>query len=94
MPCSYTWDQWERWSIEWADGSKPRESTIRSFWGQHFPIFHSVKTGYCHMSIRPDLAIVSGGPIEFEEVSVIAPSLEELLQMVIDGENRLLLSYI
>lgn len=93
-PCSCTWDHWERFSLECADGSHTLETQIRLFWGEHFPIVHSVKTGFGYFAIRSDLAVVSGYEPDFEEASVFAPNTDEFLRLVLEGKDGLLASFI
>lgn len=57
---------------------------VRQFWGDHFPLIYSVRSGYEYLAIRRcDLAIVAGMEPEFEETSLIASSLSELAHLIV-----------
>lgn len=92
--CAFAWNEWETMSIECADGCKAVEAQIQSFWDAHFPIVHSVKTGHGYFALREDGAIVSACEPAFEDASLLAMSLVELLHGILDGNNELINSYI
>jgi hypothetical protein len=80
---AFRWNQWELDSIAASEGDRRSLANIVEFWNQHFPLVMSVKNGYAFFAIeRTSLAIVSGEEPEFEDTSMVAPSLDGLLQMI------------
>ena len=86
-PSAFAWNQWERDSLEVAEGDPAWQAEIRAFWDEHCPLLLSVKDGYQHVSVRKsDLQVVEGREPEYEEVSVIAPSFSEWIDQITDTD--------
>ena len=87
--CAFSWDAWERMSLDAAEGDGPFGAGVRAFWDDHYPIVQHVTT-YGHLSLRHDgLTIVSGMEPEFEECSPVAGNFDELFLLF--GERSALL---
>ena len=86
----WQYNEFERISLEAADGDERWTEQIQNFWNGHFPIVMSVRDGYAYYAIRiADGSVVSGAESEFEETEVAAESFGEFLQKVISGEIQL-----
>ena len=75
-------DAWERLCLECAaqENDDAWAANIRAFWDEHFPIALSVGSGYAYCALRKcDLQVVHGVEPDFEDTSVFAGSLGELL---------------
>lgn len=83
---SFAWNEFEIISIEAADGDPDLLRSINHFWRQHIPILLSVKSGYAFIAIslaKNDYGrIVTGHEPEFEDVSEICSSFDELLDLI------------
>ena len=87
---AYAWNEWERQSLAAAEDDEDWKASITEFWDRHLPIFFSVKSGYAYLAIeRSSLRIVGGREPEYEEVTDLAASLEELLAMFAKKDNKL-----
>lgn len=80
---AFTWDEWERMSLE-AAGEDPKIiRSILKFWNAHLPIHFDVSDGYAFHAIRlSDGAIVTGREPEFEEIDVVAGSLQDFIASI------------
>jgi hypothetical protein len=81
---AFAWNEWERQSLDAAEGSQQLEAEITHFWDTHFPIMMSVKSGYAYFALEAaTLKVVVGEEPEYEEPSVLADSLAEALDLVV-----------
>lgn len=92
---AFSWDDFERQSLEAAVGDESWQQEIRSYWDKILPIALSVRSGYSYLGLslgHDNLgAVVLGREPEFEESATVAPSFRELCQAVIehlDGSER------
>lgn len=80
----FPWDAF--WHESLAAVSSPDErSEIDAFWSTHLPILLSVRDGYEYLAIAPDGQVVRGGEPEYEQVTVVAAGLDDLLRRVARG---------
>ncbi|MCC9607337.1 hypothetical protein LOC68_13290 [Blastopirellula sp. JC732] len=87
---AFLWNQWELDSLEVAAEDADWRQSIVEFWDNHCPLILSVKNGYAHLSVRKrDLAIVAGGEPEYEEVAVVADSLDALRQKITQRDEAI-----
>jgi hypothetical protein len=91
---AYRWNEFERMSLEAAEGDRQIEAEIREFWTRHLPILTSVKSGYGYIAIRvnePGAPVIYGVEPEFEDASALANSLAEFFDIfeghVLRGER-------
>lgn len=88
---AYRWDEWERCSLDAANGDARLMSRIRAFWDIHFPFLFSVQAGYAYHAVctAGDRfgQVVAGREPEFEEVSVVADSFECFITDFIRGRR-------
>jgi hypothetical protein len=85
---AYRWNEFELMELELAaqDNDSIWKSQTQQFWDNHFPFLLSVKTGYAFFAV--DLhaenygAIVHGLAPEFREVSEVAKSFQEFLNLL------------
>ena len=87
---AFAWNEWERQSIEAAEGDEELERRVVAFWDSHLPILLSVKSGYAYFAIeQSSLRIVRGEEPEYEEATPLAPSFTALLQLIKGRDRRL-----
>lgn len=86
---AFTWNQWEVDSLSAASDDPDWQTSIRSFWDEHFPVLLSVKSGYAYAAIRRDLTIVAGEEPEFEEAVKIADDFLHFLRLLTDRGSDL-----
>ena len=87
---AFKWNEWERMSLDAAEESAELIAPVKQFWDWHFPVAHSVKSGYAYFAIqKEDLSIVCGEEPEFEEPTFVASSLLELLELLREPPARL-----
>lgn len=87
---AFQWNEWEKLSLESADGDTEWESRIKAFWDDHLPIIMSVKGGYFYYAVSmKDGAVVRGAESEFEECEAAAASFTEFTEKVIKGKLKL-----
>ncbi|MCL2148159.1 MAG: SMI1/KNR4 family protein [Methanomassiliicoccaceae archaeon] len=83
----FRWDEFERISLDAAQGHAAWEGSIRRFWDSHFPFFMSVDGGYGYYAIDlADGSVVKGDEPEFEETTYVSGSFDEFLSMIASGE--------
>ena len=83
---AFWWNEWERLSLESAEGDEVWEAEIKSFWDRHLPIVMSVADGYAYYAISmEDGAVVYGREPEFEACEQVAASFPEFLAGIMDG---------
>ena len=87
---AFAWNEWERQSLDAATGDDEWRKRIIAFWDRHAPVLMSVKSGYAYFAVQQDtLAIVCGEEPEYEETTLVASSIEELLARLARREPRL-----
>ncbi|MFO0667235.1 MAG: hypothetical protein U0174_25000 [Polyangiaceae bacterium] len=87
---AHAWNEWERQSLDAAHDDAAWSARIRAFWDSHFPILLSVKSGNAYFAIeRSRHRVVCGEEPEYEETSVIAATVEELLLRVVERDPAL-----
>lgn len=80
---AFTWDEWERQSLEAADTDNDWRDQILGFWDSHLPLAISVGNEYRYLALhRGDLSVVAGEEPEFEETSRISNSFNDLFRMI------------
>jgi hypothetical protein len=83
---AFGWDAWERLSLEAAEGDEEWSGSIRRFWAAHLPFLLCVRDRYsylaCSLAGPTAGAVVQGGEPEFEEVTVVAASIEAFRSQV------------
>lgn len=85
---AFAWNEWERQSLDAAGSDEDWRREISHFWDEHFPIMMSVKAGYAYFAIQMQaLSVVVGEAPEFEEVSRVAASLAEFVD-VLESNGR------
>lgn len=85
---AYAWNEWERQSLEAAGGDAKWQQSIRAFWDAHIPIVLTVKSGYGYFAVERSGTIVRGEEPEYEDVRVVAPTLEEFLRLLAEDGAR------
>jgi hypothetical protein len=83
----FPWNAWERMSLE---GVPPDiAADVTDFWDRHLPIVLSVAGDYSYLALEvigPGFgAVVSGVSPDFEGTSVVAPSFDHLLDLMLDA---------
>ena len=63
-------------------GKRSARREPSEFWNAHFPVMHSVKTGYAHFSIEK-------GTQRIVHVGVVAESFSELLDLAATDDQKL-----
>jgi hypothetical protein len=81
---AFPWDAFWHESLAAVSGPDER-AAIDAFWSTHLPILMSVRDGYEYLAVAPDGQVVRGGEPEYEEVTVVAAGLDELLRRVAGG---------
>ena len=82
---AFAWDAFQQLSLDAAMSDDDRRS-VQAFWDRHLPIFLSVDGEYAFLALdRESGRVVHGVEPEFEAVSVVAPSLEDLFEDVMAG---------
>lgn len=83
----FSWNDFEVESLEYAD-TKEEEKKIKSFWENHLPLLLSVKESYAFIGIiisqQNKGKIVFGREPEYEDIEVIADSLEDFFKIHTD----------
>lgn len=84
----FSWDEFERLSLEAAEGDEAWMAEITAWWDRHLPIVLSVDGGYSFYAVELATgAIVHGAEPEFEEVDVVAPHLEAFYDYLMEHKN-------
>ncbi|MFJ1301868.1 hypothetical protein ACILG0_18025 [Pseudomonadota bacterium AL_CKDN230030165-1A_HGKHYDSX7] len=82
---AFAWDAFQQLSLDAAMSDEDRRG-VQAFWDRHLPIFMSVDGEYAFLALdRESGRVVHGIEPEFEAVSVVAPSLEDLFEDVMAG---------
>ncbi len=85
---AFTWNEFEKMSLEAAEGDAGWQKEIEEWWQDKLPILMSVGSGYSYYAID----IVNGGKIingyepEFEETDVVAENFDDFMDKVINGK--------
>lgn len=94
---AFRFDAFERMSLEAAAGDVDAERAIVAFWTAHLPLLLSVRGAYQFFAIRlagPDRGcVVHGCEPEFEEVSIVARSLDAFLDALCASQESPAPSY-
>jgi hypothetical protein len=81
----FRFNEFELMSLSAADSDDDWSAAIQSFWCGHFPLLLSVAGSYQYFALSltgpTKGSVVYGAEPEFEECSVVAPSLTEFLAM-------------
>ncbi len=65
------------------------QQAVRTFWGQHFPVRMSVKSGYAFFAVHQQgQRIVRGEEPEYEGAAVVTKSFTGFLKMLCAGDPR------
>jgi hypothetical protein len=84
---AFRWDEWERMSLDAAEGNARLVAAVRAFWDAHLPFLLSVRDGYAYHAIRTAPEgfgqVVAAREPEFEEASVVAGSFGEFLSSLL-----------
>lgn len=84
---AFQWNEWEKLSLESAEGDEEWEKKLRAFWDVHFPIVMSVRDGYSYYAISMENGeIVYGCEPEFEECETVAESFDEFVEKIVNGK--------
>ncbi|MHC2068475.1 hypothetical protein ACYFX5_13505 [Bremerella sp. T1] len=88
---AFVWNQWELDTLSVASDDSDWQEEITRFWDSHCPFILSVKNGYySHISIRQgDSRLVAGSEPEFEEVSVVAGNLSDLVRLIDNNDKSI-----
>jgi hypothetical protein len=87
---AFAWDEWEQQSLVAAGHDVGWKERIVTFWDCHFPVVMSVKSGYAYLALEAgSLAIVLGEGPEFEDVRVVAPSFQAVLEAIASDASGL-----
>lgn len=86
-PEAFRYNEFERMSLEAAQGDSEWAESIRAFWTNHFPVLISVAGSYQYFALALDGpnkgAVVYGAEPEFESISGVAPSLAEFVSQLV-----------
>lgn len=85
----FKWNEFELLSLEAAEDDEQWKSEITSWWNNHFPILISVDGAYAFYAIdlQNDIgAIVKGYEPEFEDVDIVASSIEEFFESIMQDK--------
>lgn len=84
----FSWDEFERISLEAAAGDEEWTANITAWWDRHLPIVLSVDGGYSFYAVELATGgIVHGAEPEFEEVDVVASDLDEFYDYLMERNN-------
>jgi len=77
---AFEWNAWERLSLETAGSDEEWSDSIRAFWAVHVPFLMSVRGRYSYVALAlagdNAGAVVHGCEPEFEDVTVVARSID------------------
>ena len=83
---AFWWNEWERLSLQNAEGDEIWAAEIKTFWDNHLPIVMSVGDRYSYYAISmTDGRVVYGSEPEFEACQTVASSFEHFLDQVREG---------
>jgi len=86
-PHAFSFDEFERLSLQAAEGDSEWLESIRAFWSRHFPFAMSVGGSYQYFALVLDGehrgAVVHGIEPEFESPDVIAAGLPDFLAQLL-----------
>lgn len=88
---AFKWDEFERQSLEAAEGDDLWQQEIRQYWDEVLPIALSVRSGYAYLGLRLSASdfgsILMGREPEFEEARRLAPSFHDLCTIIVEHLN-------
>lgn len=88
----WRYNDFEKISIEAADGDEEWIKSIESFWNNTFPIIMSVGGDYQYYAIEINSGkIFQGCEPEFEEITYVANSFIEFIEKIVSGEIELVI---
>lgn len=89
---AFRWDEWEKLSLDAADGDDGFITDIRAFWDSHFPFMFSVHSGYAYRAVctvgEAFGQVVEGYEPLFEEASPVADSFESFLPTLLNAKRN------
>ena len=86
-----SYDDFEKMSLEAAEGDEAWTRDIKSFWDKTFTIIMSVRGDYHYYAIALESGkIIEGWEPEFEDTTVVADSFNDFLSKVFSGEISLI----
>jgi hypothetical protein len=98
---AFAWNEFELQSLECSLGDAQLIAEIKNFWDTHIPILISVKGYYSYLAISTLKneygVVVEGSAPEYEEVTKLCDSFEELMEKVLrvlNGEDIPYLSHL
>jgi len=87
----FRFNEFELMSLSAAGSDGDWSAAIRAFWKRHFPIVLSVAGSYQYFALSLEGptkgSVVYGAEPEFEECSIVAPSLTEFLVMFLAAQG-------
>lgn len=87
---AFAWNEWELQSLAAAGDDRTLVPRIGQFWDRHLPVVMSVKSGYAHFSLDLEtMTVVQGEEPEYEDVSRVASSVDELFQSMAARDPKL-----
>jgi len=83
---AFSWDDFERMSVQAAQGQPDWLGEIDQFWRRYLPIAQSVQSGYAYLAMDmsdPNTStVIYGREPEFEEPGYICGSFEQLIRII------------
>ena len=80
---AFPFDEFEKMSLEASQKDQAWTNEIVSFWDVHVPVYMSVRGGYDYIAYNLERnEFVSGFEPEFEETSLVAKSVQGLVEHV------------
>ncbi|WP_242164198.1 hypothetical protein [Lysobacter sp. M15] len=87
----FRFNEFELMSLSAAGPDQDWSAAVRAFWTRHFPLLLSVAGSYQYFALSlagPTRgSVVYGAEPEFEECSIVAPSLTEFLAMFLAAQG-------
>lgn len=86
----WSYNDFEKISLEAAFGDEEWIKSIKSFWDNSFPIVMSIGGDYQYYAIELNTGkIVQGWEPEFEEITYVADSFVDFIEKIVSGEIEL-----
>lgn len=86
---AFAWNEFERQSLDAAEGDAEWTDQITRYWSEHLPVLLSVKSGYAYFALAERGEIVFGREPEYEEAEVVAANFDEFLAKLVVGDPTL-----
>ena len=86
---AFKWNEFERMSLEAAEGDEVWEKHIKDWWSDKLPFIMSVNGIYSYYALdfgNNSGSIIMGEEPEFEEASVVAENFDDFLEKLVNGE--------